>query len=514
MFSSLSYIFTQETSKPLELPNFIIEGKEQIDVQVTGKQFPTFETFMPASIIDTLSFLEKPRSYVIFPYSIPENIIKKNFPTGYVGVKFGSFFTLGVNAGYQFNYQGYSLFGFADLEASRGHINNGGYLKYLIGLQSDYVAPDKFFIFGKSVTTTNLEVFGRSYKLFAIESSPSRSLFNSMFSVKSTGVFEGNEFNVGAKFYYINQSGLGTLKENSISGYLQFEFPFLLGEAKSNVSINLRQSKNKSTNFHQISLSFPLTISDITINPLVGVDVGYPTYASTRFSLHLEIPIMKTIRKDLTFSAKIFNQLKDNSFQKLINYNPYFWDSLELDYSNATGILIGANYRPLLNTYLSAELNFTHTRRDVCVGFTRLGLFNVLYLNTNSFKLNLEGQYEKEYLGIFTANAYLEVSSITSNKKDLPNRPIFTIGGTYFKKILENLNLTIKFDRIGERFADIQNDMKLYAYNNLGILINYLYGKNFTFNFELENLLNSNIVYWYGYKERGLSLYFNFKYKF
>lgn len=509
-----NFTFSQESSKPLELPNFIIEGKEEIDVQVAGKQFPNYQTFMPISIIDTLNYLEKPRSYVVFPFTIPDKIIQRNYPDGYAGIKVGSFVTFESIAGYRTIYKDFNLFGFADFQASRGHINNANYFKYNFGIQSDYVAPEKFYIFGKSKTTSNLNFSGRHYRLYAIDTAPSRSLFDFDIAVVSLGEFEGNNFDVAGKFYLLNQSGLGVLKENSISGNLQFNFPIGRTKVLSNISLNFRQSKGKPANFYEFWTKISSFVSEFSINPLLGIQIGKPTNVSTRVGLHIELPFAKVINQSVTLVGKIYNKLEENSLQSLIKENPYLSDSIELDYSNSTGIAIGTYFYPVPKIFISSEASYIHSSRDLCFDFSSLGLFNVRYLSTNSFKLMLEGRYENEKIGTFAANAVAEISRIASFRKVMPNRPILKIGAIYSRNIFSDLKIVVKFERIGERYADVNNRIKLYAYSNIGLLVNYLYGKNFSFDIELENLLNSNINYWYGYKERGFAFYLTGKYKF
>lgn len=504
----------QDNLKPLELPNFIIEGKEQIDIQVATKQFPSYQTFMSSSIIDTLNYLEKPRSYVVFPYSIPDRIIQKTYPDGHLGARIGSFFTFEAEAGYRTTYKDYVLFGFGNLEASLGHVDNSDYLKYLLSIQSDYIAPEKFLIFGGSKTTTNIKLDGRNYKLYAIDTAPGRNSFNLNFSIQSIGEFEGNNFDIGAKAYLFNQSGIGSISESALLGYLQFQLPLFELKPLVNFSVNIRNSKKQTTNFYDLWILIPTALSNFSIKPMVGLQIGQTTNSNSRLGFHLEFPIVKKIDKELVAIGKFFTRMDENSLASLAVKNPYLSDSVDLDYSNSTGISFVTNYYPTVDLFLSSEFAFVHITRDICFDISTPGLFNIKYLTTNSFKLTLEGRYEHIKLGIFSANAVIEISTINSNRKDVPNRPLLKFGTKYFRKILNNLNFGLKFERYGERFANVDNTLKLFGYNNLGISINYLLGQMFVFDFELENLLNSYIYYWYGYKERGFSLNLKVKYKF
>ncbi|MGQ9819329.1 MAG: hypothetical protein ACUVQ1_05325 [Candidatus Kapaibacteriales bacterium] len=514
LFFLSGFSLAQDNSKPLELPNFIIEGKEQIDIQIASKQFPLYQTFMSSSFIDTLNYLEKPRSYVIFPYSIPDKIIQKNYPNGYLGLNFGSFITLGVNVGYRTTYKDYVVFGLGDFETSHGHIDNAGYFKYLLSVQSDYVAPEKFFVFSGSKTTTNFNITGQNYALYSIDTAPRRNSFDLNFSIQSIGEFEGNSFELGAKTYLFNQSGVGAINENSLSGYLQFQFPFYELRPLTNFTVNIRNSKKQTANYYDFWILIPTVISDFSVKPIVGLQIGQTTYSNSRLGFHLELPVVKTINKDLVVNGKIFTRINENSFASLAMKNPYLSDSVELDYSKSTGISLGINYYPKVDLFLSSEVTFLYASRDVCFDVSSSGLFNVRYLTTSSFKFSSEGRYELTRFGIFSTSVVIEVSTINSNKRKVPNRPIFKFGTKYSKEILNNLNFGLKFERFGERFADVDNKLKLYGYNNLGISINYLLGKFFVFDFELENLLNSSIYYWYNYKERGFSFSLKLKYKF
>ena len=95
-------VFCQETSKatqPLELPNFIIEGKEQINVRAGIKQMPEKSSALNQTDLDSLNSLEKQQSLLLPPKSFPDQILSYKYDRGYLSAEFGRFTTPSIIGG-------------------------------------------------------------------------------------------------------------------------------------------------------------------------------------------------------------------------------------------------------------------------------------------------------------------------------------------------------------------------------------------------------------------------------
>ncbi|HPO63995.1 MAG TPA: hypothetical protein PK762_13025, partial [Candidatus Kapabacteria bacterium] len=127
-FTFLSYYlsFSQQgtSSTPLELPNFIIEGKEQLNVRAGMKQLPDKPISLTKEELDSINSLEKKPSFLLPLKTIPNKIFEKTFYSGFLKGEIGRYFTPLLEAGYEFKVNNYKLFVNANFEASNGHIEN------------------------------------------------------------------------------------------------------------------------------------------------------------------------------------------------------------------------------------------------------------------------------------------------------------------------------------------------------------------------------------------------------
>lgn len=513
---AVRFASSQTASQPLELPNFIIEGKEQIDIQVGGKQMPEYTTIMRRSQMDSLNILEKPRNYIVFPITLPSNIIAREFPNGFIRGNFGSFFTTEIQAGYKTVLKDYSLSGIGTLSGSKGNVENADYFKVNFGLQSDYLAPDKFFIFGGSKTTTNFDFAYLNYKLYALSSAPKRDFAKINFTIKSDGNFEGFDFSTGAKAYWISQAGAGDkVTENLFSGFFDIKTKDLEKRTfGGHIDVNLRQFRGKTVNFYEIFGYSRFTYLEFDFKPAVGFQLANASNSRNRIGLLLNLQAQKIINKDLSLQLLFANKLKNQSFAYYYEKNPYLVDSLEIDYSNET--LIGGTIRfePTKDLSLVGGTNFIYTARHPCFESISLGYFDILYLDATIFNIFIEGTFTDGKIGDFSLRTDFVASSLKTNKKDIPCEPSFKIRVDYSKRLFDFLSIKAGLEYIGERFANIDNSIKLSPYNIFSIGFEYFYNSKFNVSLGLQNLLNSNVIIWNGYKEREFNFTLGITYKF
>ncbi|MGB9772037.1 MAG: hypothetical protein ACPLX7_08715 [Candidatus Kapaibacteriota bacterium] len=507
LFSGLN-LLSQTPSQPLELPNFIIEGKEQIDVQIGTKQIPSYPTYLERSTIDSLIIIGKPRNYILFPTSFPTTIISRSFPDGYLIGKIGSFFTLDLSAGYRTNFKGYDIFGFGSFNVSKGHIENANYTKLQLGLQTDYVAPEKFYIFGGSKTTTNIDFSYRNYKLYALNNAPARSQIFFAPQINSIGHFEGFDFKTGANLATANQIGADkNLVENSLGGFLEvstktFSIPF-----GGRISLDIRSFESSSTNFFEFYGYSTLNVNEFKIEPTLGLQFARTSFGKTRPMALISVAASKMIHPNLLIWSSISNKIKNFSLNVFISQNPYLSDSLAIDYPHIIEMNGKAKFQPNNDFALTFSVGYSINNRLPSFNFVRLGYFDIQYPDATIFSLSLEGFWTNPLVGTFSASAKINSTSQSDNKKEVPNIPTLNFRADYSRNFLEKIKLTAFFEFVGRRFADLENSLTLDSYNNLGFKVDYLYNSSAQISINLENLLNSNIVNWYGYKEWG----FNFK---
>jgi hypothetical protein len=508
-------LVSQTPSQPLELPNFIIEGKEQIDVQVGTKQVPEYSFYLERSQMDSLILVGKPRNYVVFPITFPTTIIAKKFPDGYLIGNLGSFLSADISAGYKTYYNNYEIFPYATLDASKGHLENANYVKFNLGLQTDYVAPEKFYIFGGSKTTTNLDFDFKSYKLYALGNAPHRNQYNLNAQVISIGNFEGYDFQTGARFYTVNLTSSGTtISENLLGGFLEMKNRQVSSNYGGRISLDFRSFENKSTNFFEALGFAKFDIQSFELEPKIGLQVATSSLGKTRLMVLVTAEGRKQVSRDVSIYGKISNQMRNQSFRDFLKENPYLADSLVIDFANVSEVQAKIKYQPSKDLSFVFGAGFSINSRLPILAFSDTGYFNITYVDASVFTLGTEGYWTSSKIGNFSLAVQISPSSQSSNKKDLPLLPLVKLRADYSRTLLEKLRLKAFFEYVGKRFADIENNLTLPDYNNLGISADYSLNSSTIFSINVENLLNSNIIYWYGYKEWGFNFKFGVTYKF
>lgn len=508
-------LFSQTASQPLELPNFIIEGKEQIDVQVGTKQIPSFSTYLDRSLMDSLIIVGKPRNYIIFPITFPNNFIFKNFPNAYIIGNFGSFLSTGISAGYKFSYLGYEVFPYANFNFSNGHIDNANYTKFSIGVQTDYLAPDKFYIFGGSKTTTNVGLGFKNYKLYALSDAPSRTQLDFDAKITSIGNFEGFDFETGASLNFANQTGAGnSLGENTISGLLEIKNRELPNQLGGRISLDFRSFDGSAANFLEFYGFAKFEVENLRIEPTLGFQMAKASNGKSRPMILISAVAQSLLSPDISIFAKLSNRLSNIAFRDFLKQNPYLADSILLDYGNKSEVETKIKYQAKKDFSLVFGANFSLNKRLPVFNFANFGFFDIQYIDATIFSLFLEGFWENKTIGTISGLLSINSSSESNNKKDVPNLPNYRFRTDYSKILFEKIKFGAFFELVGKRFADVENKFKLSDYNNLGFIVDYFLNPSTIISVNVENLLNSNIVCWYGYKEWGFNFKVGITYKF
>ncbi len=508
-------LYSQTASQPLELPNFIIEGKEQIDVQVGIKQAPLLQTYLARNSIDSLIIVGKPRNYVVFPVRMPNTIISKAFPSGYVDGNIGSFFTTNISAGYKSYFKDYEVFTIGNFGLSRGHIENANYAKFAIGLQTDYIAPEKFYIFGESKTTTNIDFDYKTYRLYALSEAPSRNQIDFSAKIMSIGNYEGYDFQTGARFYTINLASSGnSISENLLGGFLQVLNTMHQNKLSGRLSLDFRSTGNKTTNFFQLEGGGLFETGNLRLEPKLGFQFANSSLSKTRAMVLLDVVAKTNINENFSLLVRFDNGLRNKSLRDLLGVNPYLSDSFALDFCNATELQAKIKYQPNKELTFVLSPTFSFNTRFPVLNFARLGYFDISYIDASIFSLSFEGYWILKKFGTISAALSLNTTKQNSNKNDVPTLPTLQFRFDYSKEFWNKAKLAGYFEHFGRRYADLGNSVVLSSFSNLGLVVEYKINSSFILTFSGDNLLNSNIVHWYGYKEWGLNLKLGLIYKF
>ena len=501
----------EETTKPLELPNFIIEGKEQLNVQAGIKQMPDSPPPLSSGELDSLSKLQKQKSLLLPPLSFPENIFEKSEKIGYIRAGFDSYITPKLDAGLNLEISDHaSVFGNARYEYSQGHVENSEYTKTNIDLMSDYIAPEKYWIFGGSKTQTYAKFLQSKYLPYSAADPVERSVSGFDIGIHSEGKHEGYKFITGAELKSMDltdetQNDPQETDESSLSGYLELTGMFKGFEIGGDFLVDFRSIKNETTNYFKGAGLAKYYSEKMTVEVLSGIEHALTNTDIRRTALLLDASIICRLDHIFTIKGSFRSGFDQTSLHGLHRMNPYISDNIIIDYDYKRQVRGIFTIHP--DTDLQASLNMlvgTGSRTPYFVDDDQY--FAIEYEKTQQMKVEAELDWNLTILDNLTFLIGYDHHVLKRNQNYLPYHPQIVASANYRREWLKGFGTKIGLYYIGDRYTDSENDNLLDGYLDLGINANYKISESLSFFVNLNNITNSDIYVWKGYKERDVYL--------
>jgi len=502
------------TTEPIDLPTFIIRGDLQLDVNAGIKQDPSNPIPLTVGELDSLNSLDKMPIKALNPPSLPVDVGIAVPADAFVKGQFGRYATAAIGAGGGIKINGYDLYATGNFENSTGHVKNSEYSKLDFKLTSDFIAPEKFFIFGGSRTRTEVNFISRDFMLYGSTLALERDIKNFGVNVDVDGTFSELNFNAGAGFdgFGMKTDGISTA-DNNYFGYLSLDRLWNNFSVSANLYVDMHNLRSNSAQFIQLDGEMSLLTNKLTMTGAVGFQIASNDNDISRGGLLIFGEIEYRMNELFTIRGKARSGLKNNNFKELVYTNPYTSQYASFDYSydiiNAKGIL---NFHPTHKIGVNAGFNFRHVDR-LPVYLNDLifipGAFVINYEKATIISSDFEFYWNLTESDKVIANLTATKASLSNyDGKIVPYYPELKISGNYSRKWSEKFGTKIGIDYFGERFADLENTIEISSFINLKTEFNYNVLESLLLFASLENLTNSDIVIFNGYKERGI--FFNF----
>ncbi|PKL85336.1 MAG: hypothetical protein CVV22_08715 [Ignavibacteriae bacterium HGW-Ignavibacteriae-1] len=502
------------TTEPIDLPTFIIRGDLQLDVNAGIKQDPSNPIPLTVGELDSLNSLDKMPIKALNPPSLPVDVGIAVPADAFVKGQFGRYATAAIGAGGGIKINGYDLYATGNFENSTGHVKNSEYSKLDFKLTSDFIAPEKFFIFGGSRTRTEVNFISRDFMLYGSTLGLERDIKNFGVNVDVDGTFSELNFNAGAGFdgFGMKTDGISTA-DNNYFGYLRLDRLWNNFFVSANLYVDMHNLRSNSAQFIQLDGEMSLLTNKLTMTGAVGFQIASNDNDISRGGLLIFGEIEYRMNELFTIRGNARSGLKNNNFKELVYTNPYTSQYASFDYSydiiHAKGML---NFHPTHKIGVNAGFSFRHV--------DRLPVYlNDLIFVPGAFVINHEKatiiSSDFEFYWNLTESDKV-IANLTATKatlsdydgKIVPYYPELKISGNYSRKWSEKFGTKIGIDYFGERFADLENTTEISSFINLKTEFNYNVLESLLLFASLENLTNSDIVIFNGYKERGI--FFNF----
>ena len=518
---AILYAQDDKSNNPnVELPDFVITGKDVVSIKRAKKIEPEFVPIV------TQKFLKphhKPEELGLRELSHPLNselnlLDSTNNFRGIISAKAGIYTLPYGKIGYAYPFtNGMVEFNIGALNQREYIDNSGRYsvfggagVSYTIGLEDEAVSGTKFYLNGNYSST--------NYKLFASENPADER-------TKNSGNYNFGVQNLsGRNFIFdLNLKNNATSLSNSsfnenllrFNGYGFIQFADVGVGVKSNYQSQFftndsLSNKNFSFFFIRPYVSFKLFNTIFTEAGYSFTNSGGQSfnkiYVSGKLKFSNNLILMgefspqaefltsgTLLRRNDYFTAKTFTNL-------FVRKSNYFDVSLKYEYEKYYQISGG------LIHYKSGNLPY----------FTDGDLSGQFKLNTSDaeeYNAYLNLLYNTGPYGFFYGSFnYFKVTD--KNSRKLPYYPSLKAALTYGYNFDIGLLTEITANYSSDRYTNIENTNKLGSFFNLGLKFTYTLQNTFLLKLEFQNLLDKDIFYWNGYKEKPLDVVIGINYLF
>ena len=496
----------QPLNRPIELPEFIVTGTSRVDIPGSSKQAPARPPLLNAALLDSLNPLEK----LALP-SLPEAPLpsySQPFPywPGHVRATFGNYLTPNVDVGYTFDAGGYLIDVTAGAEATNGWTPNSDYIMYHGGLRSTFVAPEKFVFFGGSTTTADVHARKKDFQLYALDGAPNRSIGEFAAGVKTVGASNGIKFSGSANFMgtSINDNSGTLTADNSFKGFVGVHQQFDALQAGVSLDVRLRGFAGKSYPYTSAYASGDYVTSFLRVQGDAGVQLAGNTTEVSRFGVLIHGEGAFFLSPSLTVNAYVHSGLQPLEGSDLLEANPYMSRKSEIE-APYDLFRIGGSImvHPVVRVIATAGIELAQTERDAVWVPAEAGLFAPDYRTTSTFKLFGDLRWIASAQDVLVADISV-VSASVSDAKTTPYVPSFKASVGHTRDWSEKVSSTLALIYVGDRFADIENNISLSGYLDLRAKAAYAVSNALSIELQAQNLLGSTIVIWNGYRERDI----------
>lgn len=519
---SSSLVLPQGENPNVELPDFVILGKDVISVRQVDKLKPDYistvsdEFLKPAYNPDFLEVAE-----ISNPIESELSLLdSSNFTKGFIELKAGLYQVPAGEINYTFPYTGGMIYGFASGLNQRSYVDNSEKQNLYGGLDFNYSLPTDINVLPGTKFKLSGDHSKNIFKFFgSIDPERERNLNigNSSLSIQNLYMKEFNfDLRSGGEFTYANDE-----KFNEsifyIDAFARVRF------AKFNINLaGLYHNQNITTDSLSDSRTdgyyFRPTASLEIFNKIM-LEAGFTFSASEGDNLNgLFASGSAQIAKNLILSAE-YSPIGETIMAGKFLRNNFYYDqqdlsSVFLKKKNKIRATVKYEY----DKYYQVDGGIEFYDADNLPYYNNIdssGFFEIISTDATNWEIFLNMLYHIGPLGYFYGSVnYLNVQD--SDSRRIPYIPSIQASLIYGYVFSEEWKAETKLRYFSERYADIENTegRKLPGNFDLGLKVDYTIQKNFGVFFELNNIFNTKRAIWEGYQEKPIDALLGFNYYF
>jgi hypothetical protein len=514
-FLSLS----QEENQGVELPQFVITGKEVYSFPVADKIKPELITTLSA---DYIMPKYSPEEVKVVEFSEPISSSKTGldssfFWNGNVNVLAGINHIPKVNG--SFYYPQENLLIYSDIKGAfrRAYISNAdeffmsgmGKLKYFIPKENSFL--------GGSNLNLNINLSHSSYKMYgSLSPTYKRDLAQGNFHIdmknlSGTGilyqlVFEDNYSKISSENFSENNF--------SFNGFVKI--PFANFEVSGRIKYLMQGISNSVKNNRTNNFFDSRAFIGLNLSKTAKINFGFDfAKYDTVVVVNPQMMLLLKLDRGIVLFAEYTPEVEFLGLTHFLNQNKYLrTDSSSSLYFKKGGQIIAAvkiEYKRLIDfyggvKYLSSR-NFPYFTDELSTG-----IFSLKNSDAKSFSLFFNIGFQPGEFGYFYTETIFS-KTIDTLDNDLPYYPSITALLTYGYKFDFGLKADLKLNYRSKSFADIQNRITLDAAVDISLKAAYKMSENLELTGEIWNILNKKQFIWKNYQELPLDVLFGINYR-
>ncbi len=493
-------------NQPIELPEIIVQGKSRVDIPGGAKIAPARPPLLSAALLDSLNPIEK----IPLP-GLPESawpIYQQPFTTwpGWLSAQIGNYLTPQVAGGYSLGVGGYVLDLNGAVEHSNGWLPNADYTSIDLGAMSSYVAPEQFIFFGGSTTVVDANLRHRQYRLFAVDSAPSRSTTAIRAGVATDGEYEDLQYQ--GRLLWSTQSLTTDLRpsvsDNHLEGWAEVLQHFTSFDLGASADVRLRGFADRSYPYTALLARAAYESDHLMASARVGPQWATATGGDSRFGLSVLAEVDVFASPDFTLEAHAGTGLRPLSVGDMLAENPYLSDSAVIDVPYDVFAVGGSLlWHPSTRLTASVGIDLRRTDRDLVWIAASPGLFEPTYRSTTVMQIGADVRWLISSADVLVADL-LMTNATVDDAESQTYLPSVRAALTYERSWSDAFRTQATIVYVGDRFADLTNAVVLSGFIDLRLQASYSISQRLDITAQARNLLGSTMVIWDGYRERGI----------
>ncbi|MBL7999388.1 MAG: hypothetical protein JNL32_12205, partial [Candidatus Kapabacteria bacterium] len=290
--------------------------------------------------------------------------------------------------------------------------------------------------------------------------------------------------------------------ESGLQGYASVQSSWSGVSVGVKGTTDLRNYDSRAVNFHQLFGTASYLDSLHTFMLRLGVQAGHSSNNATHAAFLFNPKYSLTLTPSLRLHAELFSGLENASFAEFLRINPYVSDSSVVSFARTSikGV-VGVTYQPSVSLTTRFDLSYSSAGNTPVLIADSGFAFNPIYIEAQLVMMNLDLRYLLSDNDALSTT--LRYTSATSGGAHVPYIAPIVWSFRYDRTVLRSLTLSLLSDYVSARRTQFAVTDEVQSYFNLSIRGEYSLSPSFSAYLRFDNLLNSSIFVWQGYRERG-----------